>query len=96
MTLTCKLPSRVALHASCLLLVALLVSCPYMQAAFSAERTKITNDRREVVGYIYKPCDTCKTQITDDRRNILGYIEDDGDIVDTRRNKVLELEFDDD
>lgn len=61
--------------------------------ATAGERLKIVNDRRQVVGYVYKPCPTCRTQITDDRRRIVGYLEPDGSLVDTRRRKILEIEL---
>jgi hypothetical protein len=73
-------------------LVALFVA----SQAMAGERIKIVNDRRQVVGYIYQPCPTCRTQITDERRRIRGYIEPDGDIVDTRRRKILDLELEQD
>ena len=54
----------------------------------AAERYKITNERRQVIGDIYDPGHGRRLQIRDDRRRIIGYIESDGDVTDKRRRKV--------
>lgn len=73
---------------------ALLLSCTYYQAAYAAETYDITNDRRQIVGDIYDPGHGRRLQIRDSRRRIIGYIEADGDITDTRRRKIGEVDDD--
>lgn len=57
-----------------------------------AERLKITDENRQVRGYLYDPGHGRRTQILDDKGRVLGYIESDGDITDRRRRKVGEIE----
>ena len=88
MTLTLKL----LLLSSCISL-SLLVSCPYNEAA-SAERYKIIDEHRKVVGDIYDPKNDRRVQIRDKQRRIVGYIEKSGKITDKRRRKIGVIESD--
>ena len=60
--------------------------------ADAAERYKLTNDRRQVLGDIYDPGHGRRLQIRDNHRRIIGYIERDGTVTDTRRRKVRNIE----
>ena len=55
-------------------------------------RHYITNNSRQIVGDLYDPGTGGRIQIRNTRRQILGYIERDGDITNTRRQKVLSVE----
>ena len=56
--------------------------------AMAAERYKITNDRRQVIGDVYDPGHGRRLQIRDNQRRIIGYLERDGTVTDSRRRKV--------
>ena len=62
----------------------------------AAERYKIRDDRRQVIGDFYDPGHGRRLQIRDSRRNIIGYIERDGTVTDKRRRKVKEIELEKD
>ena len=72
-------------------LVVLLASCTYSQAA---EKYELTDERRVKVGDIYDPGHGRRIQIRDSRRNIIGYIEKDGTVTDKRRRKLGKVEDD--
>jgi len=56
--------------------------------ADSAERTKITNKHRQIIGDLYDPGHGQRIQIRDKHRRIIGYIRADGKITDTRRRII--------
>ncbi len=61
--------------------------------AMAAERYKIRDDRRQVIGDVYDPGHGRRLQIRDTRRRMLGYITRNGDVTDPQRRKRLEIEL---
>lgn len=55
------------------------------------ERTPITNTHRQIIGDLYTPVPGQRTQIRDTHRRIVGYIETSGRIINTKRQKIGEI-----
>lgn len=70
-------------------------SCEFKFCQKRAETPKtyvITDAHRKRTGDIYDPGHGRRLQIRNNDRQIIGYIKRDGDITDTRRQKIGEVE----
>jgi hypothetical protein len=83
---------RVLISAVMLIAFFLVFNVTDANAEQWKDKAKITDTDRRVKGYIYQPGHGRRTQILNERGRVVGYIDRRGQVTNTRRQRVLEIE----